>query len=94
MSGYSRTGSRVNAMIPKSRIARLITVARTGRRIDVRLSFIASLPRPPAVRRAPPGIGMTFAPSNSFWWPARDDLHPRGEPLEHFHDVRRPRPEP
>src|SRR5262245_54238140 len=43
MSGYSRTGSRHSATRPSSRIARLITVASTGRWIEISLSFIALL---------------------------------------------------
>src|SRR6185295_8155782 len=42
-SGYSRTGRRVKEMTPNSRIATLITVASTGRWIEISLSFIVRL---------------------------------------------------
>jgi hypothetical protein len=41
MSGYSRTGSRVNAITPNRMIARLMTVAKTGLWIETSLSFMA-----------------------------------------------------
>ena len=42
MSGYSRTGSRVKAMIPNSRMERLMTAAKTGRWMEIWLSFMQS----------------------------------------------------
>src|SRR5512140_747863 len=44
MSGYSRTGSRRNEMTPNRRIVTLITVANTGRRMDMVLSFMRVVP--------------------------------------------------
>src|SRR6185436_10111205 len=47
MSGYSRTGSRVNAITPNRMIVRLMTVAKTGRWMETSLIFIEELLRPP-----------------------------------------------
>src|SRR5690349_4221119 len=89
MSGYSRTGRRRNAMIPKRRIVTLMTLAKTGRRIDTVLSFMRSASRRGGLGLRRGGDRHHLASFEEFLVAGADDRHAGLEALDDFHDVRK-----
>src|SRR6267142_4005171 len=97
MSGYSRTGRRVNAITPNRMIVRLITVAKTGRWIDISLILIerlpASLSDSPALPCRTARDGGHLRPLEELLVSRADHRHAGLEALHHLHRVRKARAE-
>src|SRR6266576_4303484 len=91
MSGYSRTGRRVNAITPNRMIVRLITVAKTGRWMDISLIFIerlsASLSDSPALPSRTAYHGDHLRPLEELLMSRADHRHAGLETFHHFHRV-------
>src|SRR6266478_589623 len=97
MSGYSRTGRRVKAITPNRMMVRLITVAKTGRWIDISLIFIerlhASLSDSPGLPSRTARDRDHLGPFEELLVSRADHRHAGFEALHHFHRVREARAE-
>src|SRR6267154_2030549 len=91
MSGYSRTGSRENAITPNRMIERLITVAKTGRWMDTSLSFmerlLASLSGASALSSRPSPDRNHLRALEELLVARAHHRHPGLEALHHLHRV-------